>query len=149
MRVGCVYVCVCAWVTCSPTRELTWVTGLYSLAVVLAVDLIVPESFDCVDDGESSVGLQLLLRLVSSMGLSRMKSSRLASILLPKTISLSVFSRLGLCGPSRPNEKSVSMGSPLCTPLFLPMIPATLISEPRRLPLAKILDLVLSDDFCR
>lgn len=129
-------------------RGLTWVTiGLYSLAVVLAVDLIVPAS-SITAEAVASGGLQL--RLLAFSSLSRPKSYLLASCLLPKTISLSVFSLLGLCGPSRFNEKSVRIGSPeLWTPHFLPTIPATLISLPRRLPLANMLDLEESDDFCR
>ena len=66
--------------------------GLYSLAVVLAVDLIVPASSTVTET--ASDGLQLRLLVVSS--LSRPKSNFLASYLLPKTISLSVFSLLGL-----------------------------------------------------
>lgn len=133
-------------------RGLTWVTmGLYSLAVVLAVDLIVPASSSTAE-AVASKGLQL--RLLAFSSLSRPKSNFLASCLLPKTISLSVFSLLGLWGPSRFNEKSVRIGSPELRPPppppFLPIIPATLISLPRRLPLANILDLCdESDDFCK
>lgn len=134
----------------SSTRGLTWVTmGLYSLAVVLAVDLIVPAS-SATADAVAVASEGLLLRLLAISSLSRPKSYLLVSCLLPKTISLSVFSRLGRCGPSRLSEKSVSTGSPeLRAPPFLPAIPATLISLPRRLPLANILDLEESEDLCR